>query len=154
MFSSTSSSSTTLPLASSDPPWQSLSPIGSPLPFFASLLTSPLLTSLTGRGAVCSSRPYWTSRVALLSLSSRFPGCLWWGRNGTLPSPCNTPHGLIVPCRAAFEIVALAAGRLGALPLAAQSIIMTADQSKYSAVAYEQRLTYVYSPEYDTVRHR
>ncbi|GJE92473.1 MATE family efflux transporter [Phanerochaete sordida] len=29
---------------------------------------------------------------------------------------------------AAFEIVALAAGRLGALPLAAQSIIMTADQ--------------------------
>ena len=31
--------------------------------------------------------------------------------------------------RAAFEIVALAAGRLGALSLAAQSIIMTADQS-------------------------
>jgi multidrug resistance protein, MATE family len=33
--------------------------------------------------------------------------------------------------RAAFEIVALAAGRLGALPLAAQSIIMTADQGKH-----------------------
>lgn len=30
--------------------------------------------------------------------------------------------------RAAFEIVALAAGRLGALPLAAQSVIMTTDQ--------------------------
>jgi len=33
--------------------------------------------------------------------------------------------------RAAFEIVALAAGRLGELPLAAQSVIMTTDQSKY-----------------------
>lgn len=31
--------------------------------------------------------------------------------------------------RAAFEIVALAAGRLGSLPLAAQSVIMTLDQS-------------------------
>lgn len=31
--------------------------------------------------------------------------------------------------RAAFEIVALAAGRLGAVPLAAQSVIMTTDQS-------------------------
>jgi MATE family multidrug resistance protein len=31
--------------------------------------------------------------------------------------------------RAAFEIVALAAGRLGELPLAAQSVIMTTDQS-------------------------
>ena len=30
--------------------------------------------------------------------------------------------------RAAFEIVALAAGRLGSLPLAAQSVIMTTDQ--------------------------
>lgn len=34
--------------------------------------------------------------------------------------------------RAAFEIVALAAGRLGAIPLAAQSIIMTTDQSESS----------------------
>ena len=34
-----------------------------------------------------------------------------------------------VVCRAAFEIVALAAGRLGSLPLAAQSVIMTTDQS-------------------------
>lgn len=36
------------------------------------------------------------------------------------------------PCllfRAAFEIVALAAGRLGSIPLAAQSVIMTTDQS-------------------------
>ena len=33
--------------------------------------------------------------------------------------------------RAAFEIVALAAGRLGELPLAAQSVIMTTDQSQY-----------------------
>ena len=41
---------------------------------------------------------------------------------------------LIVLHRAAFEIVALAAGRLGALPLTAQSIIMTADQSKYRLV--------------------
>lgn len=31
--------------------------------------------------------------------------------------------------RAAFEIVALAAGRLGSIPLAAQSVIMTTDQS-------------------------
>lgn len=31
-------------------------------------------------------------------------------------------------CRAAFEIVALAAGRLGSLSLSAQSVIMTTDQ--------------------------
>ena len=31
----------------------------------------------------------------------------------------------------AFEIVALAAGRLGRLPLAAQGVIMTADQSRF-----------------------
>lgn len=35
--------------------------------------------------------------------------------------------------RAAFEIVALAAGRLGALSLAAQSVIMTTDQSKLNS---------------------
>ena len=38
--------------------------------------------------------------------------------------------------RAAFEIVALAAGKLGALPLAAQSIIMTADQSANDILSY------------------
>ena len=38
---------------------------------------------------------------------------------------------LTMLCRAAFEIVALAAGRLGELPLAAQSVIMTTDQSQY-----------------------
>ena len=32
--------------------------------------------------------------------------------------------------RAAFEIVALAAGRISSLSLAAQSVIMTTDQSK------------------------
>ena len=32
--------------------------------------------------------------------------------------------------RVAFEIVALAAGYLGELPLAAQSVIMTTDQSQ------------------------
>lgn len=36
--------------------------------------------------------------------------------------------------RAAFEIVALAAGRLGELALAGQSVIMTTDQSKYLAL--------------------
>lgn len=36
----------------------------------------------------------------------------------------------LITWRAAFEIVALAAGRLGELPLAAQSVIMTTDQSK------------------------
>ena len=40
-------------------------------------------------------------------------------------------------CRAAFEIVALAAGRLGETPLAAQSIIMTTDQSAYIAFIIE-----------------
>lgn len=34
------------------------------------------------------------------------------------------------PFRVAFEIVALAAGKLGELPLAAQAVIMTTDQSK------------------------
>ena len=36
---------------------------------------------------------------------------------------------LLFTCRAAFEIVALAAARLGSVPLAAQSVIMTTDQS-------------------------
>lgn len=40
---------------------------------------------------------------------------------------------------AAFEIVALAAGRLGPIPLAAQSVIMTTDQSKYSVIARENQ---------------
>ena len=34
-------------------------------------------------------------------------------------------------CRVAFEIVALAAARLGTIPLAAQSVIMSADQSSF-----------------------
>jgi hypothetical protein len=37
--------------------------------------------------------------------------------------------------RAAFEIVALAAGRLGNIALAAQSVIMTSDQSKIHCLA-------------------
>jgi multidrug resistance protein, MATE family len=41
---------------------------------------------------------------------------------------------LISFSRAAFEIVALAAGRLGSLPLAAQSVIMTLDQSEPSFI--------------------
>jgi MATE family multidrug resistance protein len=43
----------------------------------------------------------------------------------------NTNSQLTMLFRAAFEIVALAAGRLGELPLAAQSVIMTTDQSQY-----------------------
>ena len=55
---------------------------------------------------------------------------LWSARNGKLRWVlCSLPK-LIRSKRAAFEIVALAAGRLGSLSLAAQSIIMTADQSK------------------------
>lgn len=42
-----------------------------------------------------------------------------------------TQQALLIYFRAAFEIVALAAGRLGSLPLAAQSVIMTTDQSNF-----------------------
>ena len=61
-------------------------------------------------------------------------------------------------CRAAFEIVALAAGRLGALSLAAQSIIMTADQSTSSQSGHRVRTSRLimlsFSSEHHTVWHR
>jgi MATE family multidrug resistance protein len=51
-------------------------------------------------------------------------------------SPVMTPLALMEGStpRAAFEIVALAAGRLGTLPLAAQSVIMTTDQSEQLSI--------------------
>jgi len=47
-------------------------------------------------------------------------------------SHCVVVDGvLLVDHRAAFETVALAAGRLGPISLSAQSVIMTTDQSTY-----------------------
>lgn len=40
----------------------------------------------------------------------------------------SSHQSLTIPCRWAFEIVTLVAGRLGTIPLAAQSVISTADQ--------------------------
>ena len=56
-------------------------------------------------------------------------GTEWHVFSSVLSSPSET---LTLGHRAAFEIVALAAGRLGSLPLAAQSVIMTTDQSECS----------------------
>lgn len=67
------------------------------------------------------------SCIAFLKLA--IPGILMVGTEWYVASASISRYRVITACRAAFEIVALAAGRLGALPLAAQSIIMTADQS-------------------------
>ncbi|KAF9046821.1 MATE efflux family protein [Hymenopellis radicata] len=96
------------------------------------LLGSPLALSVT----------YWLSFVLLsvltyISPTHRRNGC-WGGiqlvevvdfRSCVLFLKLAIPGILMVGTEwAAFEIVALAAGRLGSLPLAAQSVIMTTDQ--------------------------
>ncbi|KAF8815439.1 MOP flippase [Phlegmacium glaucopus] len=96
------------------------------------LLGSPLAVSIT----------YWLCFICLGVWTYHSPT---HKRNGTWggiqirivlnPSSCYTflklalPGILMVGTEwAAFEVVALAAGRLGAIPLAAQSVIMTTDQ--------------------------
>jgi MATE family multidrug resistance protein len=67
----------------------------------------------------------------VIFLKLALPGILMVGTEWyVLPNYTMVKGGNDQTCRAAFEIVALAAGRLGELPLAAQSVIMTTDQSK------------------------
>jgi MATE family multidrug resistance protein len=68
-------------------------------------------------------------RSCYLFLKLAVPGILMVGTEWFVDSLSCTLHSSFSWRRAAFEIVALAAGRLGALPLAAQSVIMTTDQS-------------------------
>ena len=81
-------------------------------------------------------------RTKLYHLSQTRPPGHPDGRNGVVRHPPNLFHFTLPPfppepihaislpfLRAAFEIVALAAARLGNIPRAAQSVIMTTDQS-------------------------
>jgi hypothetical protein len=75
----------------------------------------------------------------------RYRASLWLALNGTVFLTLNTKSANIdwLFLRAAFEIVALAAGRLGELPLAAQSVIMTLDQSTLKKYVLQSVLTIV-----------
>lgn len=68
----------------------------------------------------------------IVFLKLALPGILMVGTEWSVFTESTTIvyADVCVMGRAAFEIVALAAGRLGELPLAAQSVIMTTDQSK------------------------
>ncbi|KAL3451779.1 MATE efflux family protein [Aspergillus insuetus] len=111
------------------------------------LLTSPLNAALTHLfvhtldlsllGApLALGISYWTSFFLLVGYTRFIAGSACWG-GWTRESLSNLPTfarlalmGIIHVGTEwwAFEIVALAAGRLGTIPLAAQSVIMTADQ--------------------------
>lgn len=82
---------------------------------------------------------YWVSFLLLVLYAARVRGYECWG--GVDVRKAANPKQLVPFARLAllgfihvgtewwaFEIVALAAGRLGKIPLAAQSVIMTADQ--------------------------
>ncbi|KAJ8494391.1 hypothetical protein ONZ45_g13255 [Pleurotus djamor] len=91
---------------------------------------------------VALSITYWLAFILLIgvtALSAKHKANGTWGgiqpRLVLEPRSCATFLNLAVPGIlmvgtewAAFEIVALAAGRLGSIPLAAQSVIMTTDQ--------------------------
>lgn len=96
------------------------SPLALSITYWAALLVLVALTATSARHRRNKTWGGWRIRQALLDargawsfLKLALPGILMVGTEW-----------------AAFEIVALAAGRLGALPLAAQSVIMTTDQSK------------------------
>jgi multidrug resistance protein, MATE family len=113
------------------------------------LITSPLSAALNywfvhslGMGLdgapLATGLAYWASFLLLALYASRNPSArACWG--GLAPRQALKSCGPFVRLALlgivhvgtewwAFEIVALAAGRLGAIPLAAQSVIMTADQ--------------------------
>jgi hypothetical protein len=104
-------------------------------------------------------------RGCLTFLQLAVPGVLMVGTEWCVARARSVFLKLTVPCRrAAFEIVALAAGRLGSTALAAQSVIMTSDQSAClpagrSAALYGAPLTHdasfgLSSPQHDPVRYR
>lgn len=90
------------------------------------LLGAPLATSIS----------YWLSFILLVMYTRFIAGSDCWGgwTRGSLQNLSTFARLAIMGIIHvgsewwAFEIVALAAGRLGTIPLAAQSVIMTADQ--------------------------
>ncbi|KAJ7460689.1 MOP flippase [Mycena latifolia] len=99
----------------------SLGILGSP---FALSLTYWLCFGLLGLFTWCSS-----AHKQNATWGGFQPAAVFHPRNCYLFLKLAIPGILMVGTEwAAFEIVALAAGRLGALPLAAQSVIMTTDQ--------------------------
>ncbi|KAG8527778.1 uncharacterized protein KY384_007932 [Bacidia gigantensis] len=98
-------------------------------PLNLGLLGAPFATSIS----------YWLSFLGLVAYTRFVSGSQHWG--GWTTRSFRPFHNIVTFARLAalgfihvgtewwaFEIVALAAGRLGPLPLAAQSVIMTADQ--------------------------
>ncbi|RSM08330.1 hypothetical protein CEP52_004718 [Fusarium oligoseptatum] len=103
---STTSSSTLLALVFMGRPWQQAYPTGSPSSFLVAYTAfvkgSECWSGFDPGRALTNLKPF--AKLAFLGVIH--VGTEWW----------------------AFEIVALAAGRLGTIPLAAQSVVMTADQ--------------------------
>ena len=95
-------------------------------PFHMGLLGAPLATSIS----------YWLSFLLLVLYARFIAGSRCWGgwsHEATKNLGTFTRLAILGTVHVgsewwAFEIVALAAGRLGTVPLAAQSVIMTADQ--------------------------
>ena len=75
-------------------------------------------------------RPVLDPRSCWEFLKLGIPGIFMVGTEWYISQTRLITTQLTMLFRAAFEIVALAAGRLGELPLAAQSVIMTTDQSQ------------------------
>jgi len=102
------------------------------LSFFLLMLITYVSPSHTRNGTWGGIQPTTVMdiRSCFLFLKLAVPGILMVGTEWSVFKPLNWNVMLIIVSRAAFEIVALAAGRLGPLPLAAQSVIMTTDQSK------------------------
>lgn len=94
--------------------------------FKMGLFGAPLATGIS----------YWLSFILLVGYASFFKGGKCWGgwsRKCLSHLPTFSRLAILGVFQVgtewwAFEIVALAAGRLGTIPLAAQSVIMTADQ--------------------------
>ncbi|KAL2258617.1 hypothetical protein VTK26DRAFT_8017 [Humicola hyalothermophila] len=117
---------------------------------YALLVTSPLNAALNylfirtlGLGIdgapLATGLSYWLSFLLLVGYAALVRGRECWG--GLQPRRALAPRGVWPFAKLAllgvvhvgtewwaFEIVALAAGRLGTLPLAAQSVVMTLDQ--------------------------
>ncbi|KAI5805105.1 mate-domain-containing protein [Geopyxis carbonaria] len=99
---------------------------------------SATYTSLDLRGAaLATGAAYWASFLLLVAYARYIRGSAGWG-GWDLRAACSNvgPFAKLAALGVvmvgtewwAFEIVALAAGRLGAVPLAAQSVVMTTDQ--------------------------
>lgn len=103
------------------------------------LFVYPLELGLLG-AAAATGITYWLSFILLILYIRFIEGGECWGG---WSRKCFNNMGTFAKIAAlgvvqvgsewiAFEVVAIIAGQLGELPLAAQSVIMTADQGQYS----------------------